>query len=166
MGKIAHELVAKVIRREGGLWFVLVMWVGWRFVVRLLGFVGEPNHTFPHNQGQLSLTWLTSAHSARHCSPSLTLSPLMSACGVAKILLHIFLSLLGLYIMSPWSHSELICSLTNSTVMVCKKCPYSRTWSSLLLNYRWKGAQQGPRRRTMTVSPVLWCGKGKSAEQC
>ena len=91
MEKIAHELVAKVIRREGGLWFVLVMWVGWRFVVRLLGFVGEPNHTFPHNQGQLSLTWLTSAHSAH------LRSPLMSTCGVAKILLHIFLSLLGLY---------------------------------------------------------------------
>ena len=127
MEKIAHELVAKVIRREGGLWFVLVMWVGWRFVVRLLGFVGEPNHTFPHNQGQLSLTWLTSAHSARHCSPSQTLSPLMSACGVAKILLHIFLSLLGLYIMSPWSHSRLICCLTNSTLMVCKKCLYTHT---------------------------------------
>ena len=73
MEKIAHELVAKVIRREGGLWFVLVMWVGWRFVVRLLGFVGEPNNTFPHNQGQLSLTWLTSAHSAHLRSPLMAL---------------------------------------------------------------------------------------------
>ena len=117
--------MAKVIRREGCLWFVLVMWVGWRFVARLLGFVGEPNHTFPHNQGQLSLTWLTSAHSARLrrlCLLPGQPVPLWKYCSKYSS------APLGPYIMCPWTHSELICSLTNSTLMVCKKCLYSRTY--------------------------------------